>query len=64
MKIIKETTEQAKKVEEALRRNDFYCPCRLEKTPATLCMCEEFRHQETGLCHCGLYRKVESEWRD
>lgn len=57
MKIVKEQTELAKKIEAALKK-DPHCPCRLEKTPDTLCMCKEFREQEEGLCHCGLYRKV------
>ena len=26
-----------------LKENDGYCPCRLEKTPDTKCMCKEFR---------------------
>lgn len=46
----------------ALEQNDGYCPCRLEKTPDTKCMCKEFRDQIkdenfTGECHCGLYVK-------
>lgn len=44
---------------EKLKKNDWYCPCRLEKTPDTKCMCLEFRQQiergEAGECHCGLY---------
>ena len=42
-----------------LKENDGYCPCRLEKTPETKCMCQEFRKQIingiVGSCHCGLY---------
>ena len=41
--------------------NDGYCPCRLAKTPDTKCMCKEFREQEIGVCHCGLYEKYEVE---
>ena len=42
-----------------LRESQGYCPCRLERTPETKCMCSEFREQmargEEGECHCGLY---------
>ena len=37
-----------------------YCPCRIEKSADTKCMCKEFRDGNTlGACHCGLYVKVE-----
>lgn len=42
----------------ALRKNDGYCPCRREKTEDTRCMCKNFREQESGSCHCGLYEKI------
>ena len=43
-----------------LKENDGYCPCRLEKTPDTKCMCKEFRDASwPGECHCGLYIKEE-----
>ena len=45
------------KIREALKENDNYCPCRIEKTDDTKCMCKEFREQESGECHCGLYVK-------
>ena len=44
----------------ALKQNDGYCPCRIEKTPDTKCVCKEFREQESGYCHCGLYYKEPS----
>ena len=41
-----------------LKENDGYCPCRIEQTPDTKCMCKEFREQtNTCTCHCGLYIK-------
>lgn len=44
----------------AVKANDGYCPCRLEKTSSTKCPCKEFREQTTeGECHCGAYVKVE-----
>jgi ferredoxin-thioredoxin reductase catalytic subunit len=60
MKIVLNTdTEIVKEITEALKKNDGYCPCRLQKTDDTKCMCKEFREQETeGLCHCELYKKI------
>lgn len=42
---------------EALKKNDGYCPCKLEHIPDNKCMCKDFREQENGECHCGLYVK-------
>lgn len=55
------TSDPVKKKEilDALKANDNYCPCRVEKTPDTKCMCKEFREQKSGTCHCGLYIKYE-----
>lgn len=50
-------TEYANEVRKKLKENGGYCPCRLEKTPDTKCMCKEFREQTDGMCHCGLYIK-------
>ena len=47
-----------KEVKEKLKLNDGYCPCKLLKNPDTKCMCKEFRDQEEGSCHCGLYVKI------
>lgn len=41
----------------ALKENSNYCPCRIEKTKDTKCICKEFREQKDGWCHCGLYYK-------
>lgn len=49
--------EEALRVMRAVKDNDGYCPCKLVKTPETKCMCLEFRNQEEGLCHCGLFYK-------
>ena len=45
-----------------VKENRDHCPCRLEKTPDTKCMCKEFRDQIAdpefeGFCHCMLYYK-------
>ncbi len=51
--------EYVKSIRERLKANNGYCPCVLEKTPDSKCMCKEFRDMivrgETGTCHCGLY---------
>lgn len=44
-------------IRQALKENQNYCPCKLEKIPENKCMCKEFREQEYGSCHCGLYVK-------
>ena len=40
-----------------VKANNGYCPCKVEKNADTKCMCKEFREQEEGMCHCGLYVK-------
>ena len=58
------TSDPVKKKEilDALKANDNYCPCRLEKIPENKCMCKWFRDQKTaGECHCGLYIKVDNQ---
>ena len=58
MKIkITDDIELKEKIQQALKDTGGYCPCRLEKTQDTVCMCKEFREQESGPCHCGLYVK-------
>jgi hypothetical protein len=46
-------------IRKKLRDNDGYCPCAIEKTEDTKCMCKQFREQGIGYCHCGLYYKEE-----
>lgn len=50
------------KVKEGLARTGGYCPCRVQRTEETRCMCQEFRDQIKdpdfeGYCHCYLYYK-------
>ena len=60
MKIYKNPDkEYAKELMKAVKANNGYCPCALEKTPDTKCMCKEFRDMKSGMCHCGLYIKEE-----
>ena len=46
-----------KEIQKALKDNDGYCPCKLIKNENTKCLCKEFREQEKGMCHCGLFIK-------
>lgn len=50
--------ELAAEIRKQLKANDGYCPCRLDRTPDTKCMCKEFLEQSSGICHCGLYEKI------
>lgn len=57
-----EDGEMVKKILAALERKDGYCPCRLQRSPENLCVCEEFRRQIAdpefeGYCYCKLYYK-------
>ena len=44
-------------IEKTIKDNDGYCVCALYKTPDTKCMCKQFRENDDGICHCGLYIK-------
>lgn len=50
--------ELVAEIRDKLKENGGYCPCKLEKTADTKCMCKEFQEQESGECHCGLYIKT------
>ena len=50
--------ELVKTIREKLNANGGYCPCRLQKSEDTKCICKEFLAQKEGECHCGLYIKV------
>ncbi|MBQ7407795.1 MAG: ferredoxin thioredoxin reductase catalytic beta chain [Clostridia bacterium] len=54
--------EIVENIQAGLKAKGGYCPCRLEKTEDTKCMCKEFRDQIKdenfeGFCHCLLYYK-------
>ena len=51
------------RVKEGLRARNGYCPCVLQMTEDTKCMCTEFKKQIKdpnfeGYCHCMLYYKT------
>ncbi|ORU01285.1 hypothetical protein D081_0104 [Anaerovibrio sp. JC8] len=63
MKItLNENADVVATVKAGLEKTGGYCPCRVEKTEDTKCMCKEFRDQikdpdYEGYCHCMLYFK-------
>jgi ferredoxin-thioredoxin reductase catalytic subunit len=49
-------------IKDGLEKKGGYCPCRMEMTEDTKCMCTEFKQQIAdpdfeGFCHCMLYYK-------
>lgn len=54
--------EKVALIREGLKKKNGYCPCRLEQTEDTKCICKEFKEQMAdpdfeGFCHCMLYYK-------
>ena len=49
--------ELVKEIKQALKENNGYCPCMIEKDEDTKCPCKHFRELDKGECHCGLYIK-------
>lgn len=49
--------ELVQEIREAIKNNDGYCPCQLEKNERTKCICKNFIESEDEWCHCGLYQK-------
>lgn len=51
--------ELVKEIRARIKDNGGYCPCALEHTPDTKCMCKDFRNKIAngylGECTCGLY---------
>lgn len=60
--ILNPNTEIVEEIRQKLKDNNGYCPCRIQKTDDTKCMCKEFRDMIAngieGECHCGLYLSV------
>ena len=54
-------TEYVAEMRKKLKENAGYCPCSILKNADTKCMCKEFREMDEGMCHCGLYIKVQEE---
>ena len=59
---LNEDKEIVQTIREGLKAKGGYCPCRMQRTPDTKCMCKEFREQIAdpnyeGYCHCMLFYK-------
>ncbi len=59
---LNEDAEIVKTIREGLKQRNGHCPCRLQSTEDTKCICLEFREQMAdpefeGYCHCLLYYK-------
>lgn len=51
-------TEIDTSIGELVKQNGGYCPCAIEKTEDTKCICKDFREAPEGtVCHCGRYKK-------
>ena len=55
--------EFVKAMEDALKLNEGHCPCIIEHTEDSRCVCKDFREkirdtEFEGWCHCGLYHKA------
>lgn len=62
---LNEDKEMVAMLREGLKKKNGHCPCRLEMTEDTKCMCKEFRDQIAdpdfeGFCHCMLYYKTKA----
>ena len=63
MKIVLNPDEEfVKQIKKKIKQSNGYCPCSIIKSPDTKCMCKEFKEsKEPGMCHCGLYIKINEE---
>ena len=55
---VSENQDLVTNIRAKLKDNGGFCPCRLEQNDDTKCPCKEFREQESGECHCGVYIKT------
>jgi ferredoxin-thioredoxin reductase catalytic subunit len=49
--------EKVKKIQEALKKSNGFCPCSLVQDENTKCPCLELRTQ--NICHCELFVPVD-----
>lgn len=59
---LNEDADVVEKVKAGLREKNGYCPCMLQISEDTKCMCRDFREKINdpefeGYCHCMLYYK-------
>ena len=60
LKILKNPDEEKyNQISQMVIDNSGFCPCSINKTEDTICICKEFKEQtEEGFCHCKRYVKV------
>lgn len=59
--VLNPDTEYVSEMKKKLKANGGYCPCSIARNADTKCMCKEFREMDEGMCHCGLYIKVNKD---
>lgn len=60
--VLSKDVELVSQIRKKLKENGGYCPCKIVHNEDTMCICKEFREQQTaGECHCGLYEKILGE---
>lgn len=44
-------------VKNKAKYGEYYCPCRINRTPENVCPCKKMESDilESGKCHCGLF---------
>lgn len=65
MKVILNSNEElVNNIKAKIKENNGYCPCAIEKTADTKCICKNFRDKcargYLGECDCGLYKSIPS----
>lgn len=58
---LSEDREVVQQIRKKLKENGGFCPCKVERTADTKCMCKEFRDMDHGECHCGLFVKTKED---
>lgn len=59
--IINPDNDLVKEIDKQLKEKNGYCPCAIEHTIDTKCMCKVFREQDSGECPCGKFIKLKDE---
>ena len=59
---LNDNKEIVNEIREGLKHTGGNCPCRVERSDETKCICREFKEQIAdpdfeGYCHCMLYYK-------
>ena len=49
--------EEYDEITQAVKDNDYFCPCLLYRNEDTKCMCKAFKDMDNGVCICKLFIK-------